>query len=66
MICQIQTETFADAKKRIKKVLHLPTDIEKLVFDNDVLDDSDTPESIDMEAEDVIEIHTRKLWQFSP
>ncbi|EYC01787.1 hypothetical protein Y032_0104g3602 [Ancylostoma ceylanicum] len=54
------SETFAEAKKRIKKALHLSNDIEKLVFDNDVLDESDTPESIEMEAEDVVEVHTKK------
>ncbi|KAK6729161.1 hypothetical protein RB195_006291 [Necator americanus] len=54
------TETFADAKKRIEKALQLSSGVERLVFDNDVLDDSDTPTSIDMEAEDVIEIHLKK------
>ncbi|RCN26442.1 hypothetical protein ANCCAN_27831 [Ancylostoma caninum] len=56
----VSSETFAEAKKRIKKALHLSNDIEKLVFDNDVLDESDTPQSNDMEAEDVIEIHIKK------
>ncbi|KAL6730666.1 hypothetical protein Aduo_001621 [Ancylostoma duodenale] len=54
------SETFAEAKKRIKKALNLPKDIEKLVFDNDVLGESDTPQSTEMEAEDVVEIHIKK------
>ncbi|KHJ92745.1 hypothetical protein OESDEN_07360 [Oesophagostomum dentatum] len=59
-VCIKLAETFAEAKKRIKKTLHLAADVEKLVFDNDVLDDSDTPESLDMEAEDVVEVHIKK------
>ncbi|CAJ0594568.1 unnamed protein product [Cylicocyclus nassatus] len=53
------TETFEEAKKRIKEALHLPGTIEKLVFDNDVLEESETPESTEMEAEDVLEVYLK-------
>lgn len=51
------SEPFSDAKKRIAEGLKLPKSIEKLVFDSEILDDGDTPRAVEMEAEDVIEIH---------
>ncbi|WKX90414.1 hypothetical protein Q1695_009342 [Nippostrongylus brasiliensis] len=50
------TETFADAKKRIVSALHLTGTIDKLVFDSEVLVDDETPQGIEMEADDVIEV----------
>ncbi|VDL71370.1 unnamed protein product [Nippostrongylus brasiliensis] len=53
------TETFADAKKRIVSALHLTGTIDKLVFDSEVLVDDETPQGIEMEADDVIEVHLK-------
>ncbi|KAK6013615.1 hypothetical protein OSTOST_21066 [Ostertagia ostertagi] len=53
------TETFSEAKKRISKELKLAKAIAKLVFDSEVLSDDDSPESVGMEADDVIEIYLK-------
>ncbi|KJH43504.1 hypothetical protein DICVIV_10484 [Dictyocaulus viviparus] len=51
------TEPFYMARKRIRKQLKLSHAIEKVIFDNEVINDTDSPESLGLEAEDVIDIH---------
>ncbi|KAK5972923.1 Ubiquitin domain-containing protein [Trichostrongylus colubriformis] len=52
-------EPFSEAKKRIAKELKLTKPIDKLVFDSEVLSDQHSPETVGMEADDVIEIHSK-------
>ncbi|KAJ1372614.1 hypothetical protein KIN20_034807 [Parelaphostrongylus tenuis] len=52
-----QEESIYDAKDRIRTQLKLAGTISKLVFDNEVLSDEETPQSIGIEAEDIIEVH---------
>ncbi|KAJ1358186.1 hypothetical protein KIN20_016523 [Parelaphostrongylus tenuis] len=50
-------ESFYDAKNRIETQLKLPGAISKLVFDSEALSDVETPQSLGIEAEDIVEVH---------
>ncbi|VDM57555.1 unnamed protein product [Angiostrongylus costaricensis] len=51
------TEPIYDAKNRMRAQLKLTDTISKLIFDNEVISDGETPQSIGIEADDIIEVH---------